>query len=270
MFQAVKALHEKLQGIRNTFAPPKKFQFKTQRKNPSAISLSDAAELAQRNRLGVTGYHSNDTSSSTSFAPTPLDKLSPLEEKTDHDLLMDKNLQDPKQEDGSAIRNPSFSNASSVTISSHKGLHIILPASASHATSSGTVANLRHCVVDLSPPTMTGAGFASLTLRNIKNSLILCGRVNGPIHITAVENSVIVTSCRQYRMHSSKSVDVYLYCSSRPIIEDCEGIRFAKLPEAYVSLPPSSCTSALLTMCRVPQRHPPLQTNTITSTISNG
>jgi hypothetical protein len=150
--------------------------------------------------------------------------------------LISKNLQDLKQEDGSAIRQPSFSKASSVTISDHKGLHIILPTSASHATSSGTVSNLRHCVVDLSPPTMAGEGLASLTLKNIKNSLVVCGRVNGPIHITGVENSVIVTSCRQYRMHSSKSVDVYLHCSSRPIIEDCEGIRFARLPETYVNL----------------------------------
>jgi hypothetical protein len=150
--------------------------------------------------------------------------------------LINKNLRDLEQEDGSAVRKPSLSNASSVTISNHKGLHIILPTSASHATSSGTVSNLRHCVVDLSPPTIAGEGFASLTLKNIKNSLVVCGRVNGPIHITGVENSVIVTSCRQYRMHSSKNVEVYLHCSSRPIIEDCEGIRFARLPEAYVSL----------------------------------
>lgn len=160
--------------------------------------------------------------------------MSPSEEKAEQDLLINKNIHDVQQ-DGSAIRKPSFSNATAVTISNHKNLHIILPTSASHATSSGTVSNLRRCVVDLSPPTIAGAGFASLTLKNIKNSLIVCGRVNGPIHITGVENSVIVTSCRQYRMHGSKGVDVYLHCSSRPIIEDCEGIRFATLPEAYVS-----------------------------------
>lgn len=241
--EAIKALNEKLQGIRNTFAPPKKFQFKTARKNPSAISLSDAAELAQQNKLRVPGYQS-DTSNSTSFAPTPLDKLSPTEEKTEQDLLINKNIQGVKQEDSegtSAIHKPSFSNASSVTISYHNGLHIILPTSASHATSSGTVSNLRRCVVDLSPPTTNGGPFASLILKNIKDSLIVCGRVNGPIHITGVENSVIVISCRQYRMHGSKNVDVYLYCSSRPIIEDCEEIRFASLPETY-STPETSNT----------------------------
>jgi hypothetical protein len=30
-------------------------------------------------------------------------------------------------------------------------------------------------------------------------------------------------------MHDARNVDVYLLCSSRPIIEDCSGIRFAPL-----------------------------------------
>jgi hypothetical protein len=37
-------------------------------------------------------------------------------------------------------------------------------------------------------------------------------------------------------MHSAKNVDVYLHSASRPIIEDCENVRFAPLPDAYVSL----------------------------------
>ena len=235
--QAIKALSEKLQSIRNTFAPPKKFQFKTARKNPSAISLSDAAELARQNKLSIPGDRS-DTSNTTSFAPTPLDRLSPSEEKGELGFQLDKTAEGAKKEHGdsaSSIQQPSLSNASSVAISNHSRLHIILPTSASHATSSGTVSNLRHCAVDLSPPTAAGLGFATLTLKNIKDSLIVCGRVNGSVHITGVENSIIVASCRQYRMHGSKNVTVYLHCSSRPIIEDCEQIRFASLPQPYVS-----------------------------------
>lgn len=30
-------------------------------------------------------------------------------------------------------------------------------------------------------------------------------------------------------------MDVYLHCSSRPIIEDCDRIRFAKLPDVYTT-----------------------------------
>ena len=63
----------------------------------------------------------------------------------------------------------------------------------------------------------------------------MCGQVNGPIHVTDVQGSVLVVTCRQFRMHECKNVDVYLSCSSRPIIEGCSGIRFARLPGAYVS-----------------------------------
>ncbi len=41
-------------------------------------------------------------------------------------------------------------------------------------------------------------------------------------------------------MHDCHNVDVYLHCSSRPIIEDCHGIWFAELPKAYQELLPDS------------------------------
>ncbi|KAF2685802.1 TBCC-domain-containing protein [Lentithecium fluviatile CBS 122367] len=231
---AIKALSEKLQHTRNALAPPKKFQFKTARKNNSAISLADAAELAQSARLKVPGGGGGgggagsgaDSGVSSGFAPTPLERLSPGEEKRDlHTLGLGEGCE------GAGSRE----KGAGVAISNHTGSHIILPTSSSHSASSATVSNLRHSVVDLSPPTANGGPFANMTLKNIKDSLTVCGQVAGPIHITGVENSVIVTACRQFRMHGSKNVDVYLHCSSRPIIEDCEGIRFAPLPSTYVT-----------------------------------
>jgi hypothetical protein len=53
------------------------------------------------------------------------------------------------------------------------------------------------------------------------------------MHITNMRDSVLVVACGQFRMHDSKAVDVYLHCGSRPIIEDCEGVRFAPLPSVY-------------------------------------
>ncbi|KAF2267675.1 TBCC-domain-containing protein [Lojkania enalia] len=234
---AIKALSEKLQSIRNSFDPPKRFQFKAARKNSSAISLSDAAELAQQSKLRVPGYNTDSSNANSSFAPTPLENPSPTQEKSEQEVTVNINLQVARGGvNGIAgVPESSFSNASSVTISNHSSNHIILPTSASHATSSGMVSNLRRCVVDLSQPTTDGNPFAGLTLKNIKDSLIICGQVNGSIHITSVENSVIVTACRQFRMHTSKKVDVYLHCSSRPIIEDCELIRFAPLPDTYLT-----------------------------------
>jgi len=233
--EAIKALSEKLQKTRSAFAPRSKFSFKTTHKNPSAISLTDAAELAQQNRLRVPGYTSDTSGANSSFVTSPVNATSPVEEKPEAELYVNKNLASAKQDGSSAIRKPSFSDSSNVTISSHTGVHIILPSSASHATNSGTLSNLRHCIVDMSQPTTDGGPFAGLILKNIKESLIVCGHVSGPAHITGVENIVVVAACRQFRMHGSKNVDVYLQCSSRPIIEDCEGIRFAPLPQTYIT-----------------------------------
>jgi hypothetical protein len=89
-------------------------------------------------------------------------------------------------------------------------------------------------VVDLSAPTAV-APFSALYLKNITDSLIVCGHIAGAIHITDVENSVLVISTRQFRMHGSKKVDVYLHSASRPIIEDCAQVRFAPMPEVFAS-----------------------------------
>ena len=88
----------------------------------------------------------------------------------------------------------------------------------------------------MSVPTASATPFAGLTLRDVDRSLIVCGHVDGPAHLTGISNSTVVVACRQFRMHESRDVHVYLHCGSRPIIEDCEGIRFAPLPNAYVRL----------------------------------
>jgi hypothetical protein len=137
-------------------------------------------------------------------------------------------------QDGPGVRRPSMSQMTKVTITNHKDLHLKLPAVASHATSSGTIGNLQRCVIDLSAPTAS-APFSALYLKNIKDSLIICGQTAGAVHITDVSNSVLVISCRQFRMHGSKKVDIYLHSASRPIIEDCEQVRFAPMPEMFTS-----------------------------------
>ncbi len=133
------------------------------------------------------------------------------------------------------VRKPSFSTARDIVISDHTGLHIILPGTASHATSQGSLTNLEGCVVDMSVPATGSAAFLGLALKNISKSLIIAGHVNGPTHITGIRNSIIVVSARQVRIHECANVDVYLHCASRPIIEDCSAMRFAPLPSAYVS-----------------------------------
>ncbi|KAF2144451.1 uncharacterized protein K452DRAFT_325039 [Aplosporella prunicola CBS 121167] len=249
--EAIKALTEKLNTTRASFAPRTKFQFKgratsaiSHHKNPSAISITDAAELAAQQKPkagsggggGGGGSEGASTTESSAFAsPAP---ATPAEDETgEEDAFVNRNLTSAQRAE-SIMRQPSFSGTTSVAIAGHSNLHILVPAAASHATSSGSVGNLRHCVVDLSLPAAHGGPFAGLTVKHVKDSLVVCGRVAGPIHITGVRNAVLVVACRQFRMHECANVDVYLHCASRPIIEDCKNIRFAPIPAVYH--PPSS------------------------------
>lgn len=149
------------------------------------------------------------------------------------DPFADK-TQEPKPEQKSSGFSANVS--SSVGVNNHHDLHIMLPKSGSVASVPAMITALYHCVVDMSIPTANGKPYASLTVRNIKESLLVCGQVGGPTHVTGVEKSVIVVSCRQFRMHDCKDVDVYLSSTSNPIIEGCSNIRFARTPRAYVRL----------------------------------
>ncbi|KAK0305645.1 hypothetical protein LTR01_006792 [Friedmanniomyces endolithicus] len=213
---AIKTISIKLQEIKALFAPRPKFAFKSgvslaQKKNASALGLSDAALLADQRRKGAPG-HGSGNSAESNLATTPAHLRSPAPELVDEEAIP---------------------QSASVKIDNHDGAHIIQPPS-SGPTSSGTLSNLRRCVVDMSSPTSTNHSLAGLTLKNISDSLIICGHVSGAAHLTNVQTSVIVVASRQFRMHESRSCDVYLLTSGRPIIEDCENVRFAPLPALYL------------------------------------
>lgn len=133
------------------------------------------------------------------------------------------------------IRKPSFSTTRTIDIRNHESLHVVLPMTAAKATSSGSLQNMRDCVVDMSGPAAGAASFASLAIREVERCLVVAGNVNGPAHITGVKDSVLVVSARQVRMHECHNVRVYLFCSSRPIIEDCAGMMFAPVPACLLS-----------------------------------
>lgn len=186
---------------------------------------------------------------------------------------MNDRLPSPRQEVSAPLEAPeelqksdtnkpsnSASGASSVSVSSHTGVHIVLPTSASHATVPASITSLHQCVVDMTVPTADWRPFAGLVIKEVTESLLLCGQVDGSAHITGVNHSTIVVSCHQFRMHDCVDVDVYLSCSSRPIIEDCSNIRFGKIPEIYVCCLPRAFRSVRsLPHPNVLNRIPPLK-----------
>lgn len=247
--QAIKALQDKLAETRAAVEPRPKFSFKT-KKNTSAISLSDAAELAAQGYRGIPGYRSPGTSSVSSSAnQTPNYPSTPLNEPdrilqqhhrpevvpTSVPAVSTEDYAEPEQKTSSTF---AANVMSSVSVNNHHDLHIMLPSSGSTASVPASIISLHHCVVDMSIPTANGKPYASLTAKDVQESLLVCGQIHGPAHITGVKNSVIVVSCRQFRMHDCKNVDVYLSASSNPIIEGCTNIRFGRTPRAYVSYLP--------------------------------
>lgn len=205
--QAIKALQDKLAETKESIAPRPKFSFRTSRKNPSAVSLTDAAELAAEGRR----YTPKDAASAeSSSCPTPSN---------------DPNA-DNSQRGGSELP--------SVTVDSITDLHVVLPMPTPRAAVPASITSLRRCAVDMFVTASNVRPFAGLTVKDISSSLLICGQVNGAAHVTKLENSVIVVSCHQFRMHDCNNVDVYLSCPSKPIIEDCSNIRFSKIPQTYV------------------------------------
>ncbi|RYP68862.1 hypothetical protein DL769_005421 [Monosporascus sp. CRB-8-3] len=222
--QAIKALTEKLNETTGKFKPKSRFQFKPRTQNATAqAGAADPRSQApsQQQSSASPSVAAADDKGKNAASSQPASKDYNAE------------LRDPAAAETGRIRKPSFSQARSIALEGHEVLHIALPTSA--AKSSASVTDLDRCVVDMSAPTVEGARpFAGLALRNVRRSLVVAGRVDGPAHVTGVEGSVVVVAARQVRMHDCRDVDIYLHCASHPIIEDCSGVRFAPIPAAYL------------------------------------
>lgn len=227
--QSLKALQEKLNDTTTALAPKSRFQFKRTAKHVDMGAPENDPRL-----LSGTYARNQHEPSAPPGMPKPAeegdDELGQLPTTKDYNAELSK-------PSAATIRKPSFSAAKTIGISNQTGLHIILPLSAAMATASGSLTELTGCVLDMSIPTSQGHAFPGLAMRDIKKSLIVAGRVAGPVHITGISDSILVLVAHQVRIHDCKNVDIYLHCSSHPIIEDCSGMRFAPLPNCYVSIP---------------------------------
>ena len=131
----------------------------------------------------------------------------------------------------------------SISLENEDNMHILLPATETHKAHRGDFSLLTRCVVDRTPTSETpGTGWplVSLTLKNIRSSLLICGSITGAVHLTRLQHCIIVVAAGQLRMHDSRDCDVYLRCGSRPIIENCFNIRFASLPHYHERLVPQN------------------------------
>ncbi|KAF9872784.1 tubulin binding cofactor C [Colletotrichum karsti] len=232
--QAVKALTDKLNETTTKLAPRSRFQFKHRGQSTATSDLS-----APKNdpRLIVGGSLADPLPASRGgpvmTVPSPEAQAETTDGLGELPSFPKNYNEEMARPSTTKVRKPSFSTAKDIAIFGQDGLHIILPSSASRATSSGRLTDLKGCIVDMSLALSGNTSFANLALKNVQKSLIVAGNVAGPAHVTGVSDSIIVVSARQVRIHECKNVDIYLYCSSHPIIEDCSNMRFAPLPAAF-------------------------------------
>ncbi|KAL1717593.1 tubulin binding cofactor C-domain-containing protein [Schizophyllum commune] len=156
--------------------------------------------------------------------------------------------------------------STNLLLSSHKSKYLTvtdLPAPFKQE-SDLALADLEGCVVDLlgradlsggavdvdSPgrvgvddPTLRDPSLLNISavhIRNISDSLIVLPLISGSVMLHDITRSIVVVGCHQFRMHTSKAVDVYLSITSNPIIEHCSEIRFSPYPSALAPDAPSN------------------------------
>ncbi|KAK0469149.1 tubulin binding cofactor C-domain-containing protein [Desarmillaria tabescens] len=93
-----------------------------------------------------------------------------------------------------------------------------------------TLSDLVNCVVNLISPTKLT--ISAVHAQNLRNVVILLPMIQSSIMLHDLDNCVVVVGCHQFRMHTSRTVDIYLSIPSHPVIENCSDIRFAGYPSA--------------------------------------
>ncbi|CAI9109468.1 OLC1v1009290C1 [Oldenlandia corymbosa var. corymbosa] len=84
-----------------------------------------------------------------------------------------------------------------------------------------SISELNGCVVKLK------GCLRALFVNKLRDCKVYVGPVLGSVLIEEVEGCVFVLASHQIRIHSAKRCDFYLRVRSRPIIEDCNEVRFA-------------------------------------------
>ena len=154
-------------------------------------------------------------------------------------------IEDAPEKDHNVSAEPRDTFSDCLAISDQTDHYITHTGSTAPAPAPVSLLNLRNCFVNLRAAKDLKGGYSSMTIKNIKRSLLICGTVYGAAHITNVKASVILITTQQCRMHDCHDCVLYLNVGSQPIIEGCQGIRVAPLPSPLVG----SCGKVLSHVC---------------------
>lgn len=73
----------------------------------------------------------------------------------------------------------------------------------------------------------------ALRVVDVKDSVIKCGPVAGPVFVDQCENVDFFFAARQIRIHNTHGCKFFIYVASEPIIEDCDDMSFCHDVLAY-------------------------------------
>jgi hypothetical protein len=76
----------------------------------------------------------------------------------------------------------------------------------------------------------------ALYIHKLRDCRVFIGPVFGSVLIEDVQRCTFVMAAHQIRIHEARATDFYLRVRSRPIIEDCSGVRFAPHALKYVGI----------------------------------
>jgi hypothetical protein len=237
LFQAVKALNEKLQTTRNSFAPRPKFSFKS--------------ALQRRNLLPNKNPPADGDAASTTTTTTATSAAGGADSPPTITNGLAAAAGPQQTPAASPSKAQAQSQSQSLPISYNKSARLRLTEAEAKAVAggSGLLQELERCSVSLQAEALKQSPFRDIRLSKITKSLVVVGRVDGPISIRNVEHSVVVVAAKQFRMFGCKDVDVYLHAVSEPVIEESHEIRFAPLLDGFVRWFPNR-------VCRVwPSNH---------------
>ncbi|XP_004624196.1 tubulin-specific chaperone C [Octodon degus] len=73
----------------------------------------------------------------------------------------------------------------------------------------------------------------TLRLAKARGCKVLCGPVSTSVFLEDCSDCVLAVACQQLRVHTTRDTRIFLQVTSRAIVEDCSGIRFAPYTWSY-------------------------------------
>lgn len=212
LLQALKSLSEQFQKVKSTFTPRRRFAFQDR-------SQSEKVETV-----------------SQSYSDDPVDdNASRVESSRNYPRL---SLQ------------PVNHDSDTVNVAGCKAEHVVIPSlqSSDEGTHqiSASISNVEDCTVDLRNRSSRNSPLAKLHVVGARRSLFLCGHVSGSVFLSESQDCALLVTSGQVRLYKCENIALYLHCTSKPVIEHSNTIKFAPLPSTLVSGRPLPCLAVEL------------------------